>query len=89
MITVVEPPLWLSQGKRLRIGDRVVSSETGKKQHIVQSRVNAGTIVKTDGIRPGGGVNYVTVQWDAYKRPHSYAVCFIDKLKKTKRGATP
>ncbi|ADJ21946.1 hypothetical protein Hden_1539 [Hyphomicrobium denitrificans ATCC 51888] len=66
--------------KQFKVGSRVVPSEYGRVQHIVQKRVNRGTVVSVSNVSPAGYAGTVTVQWDCYKRAHSYAACFIDPL---------
>jgi hypothetical protein len=74
-----EPPM---RGKPLRAGDRVTVSAYGRQQHIVQKRVRTGTVVATEEYGAPPLAFAAVVQWDAYRRPHRYAVVFLDKSER-------
>jgi hypothetical protein len=68
--------------ERFRPGDRVSWTAKAIRSNIPTKsrREIKGRVTKTD-VGVNGATWTVHVLWDGYKRPHSYAGCFITKVK--------
>jgi len=71
---------WSSE--HFAIGDRVKWTPKAVRFGVpTKSRRDLRGVVRAVEIGTGGVTLSVTVLWDTYKRPHSYAASFITKAK--------